>query len=59
MARGGEGARPTLSRLHLLAQRIQAATLDFLHRWPAFPAASATLASIYSSTGVDGPTAGY
>lgn len=33
-------------RLDLLAQRIQAATLEFLLRWPAFPAASATLANV-------------
>lgn len=33
-------------RLDLLAQQIRAATLEFLLRWPAFPAASATLANI-------------
>lgn len=36
-------------RLDLLAQRIRAATLDFLLRWPAFPAASATFGDIYGT----------
>lgn len=51
MGGGGGGGRGLLyqrssQRLDLLAQQIRAATLEFLLRWPAFPAASATLANI-------------